>query len=97
LKLPGSELFLEGPADGPVLVMIRPEMIRLTAVDAATLNGKVERVTFVGDRQRVTIGGAARKPLAVDAPNVLVLASGERVGLSVDKRAIRRLAKPDRP
>jgi len=97
LKLPGGELALSERADGPVLAMIRPEMIELTSAESASLAGKIERVTFVGDRQRVTITGAAKKSLAVDAPNVLALKSGERVGLRVDRHAIRLLAKRAQP
>ena len=43
----------------------------ITAPDGARLTGKVERVSFVGDRQRLAVSGAAPRPLMIDAPNTL--------------------------
>ncbi len=55
------------------------------------MSGQVEGVSFVGDRQRLTVTGAAAKPLAVDVPNTISVAAGDRVGLSVEPSAIRVL------
>ena len=92
LALPGGSLPLKnGVIAGPVSAMIRPESIRIVAVAEAKLSGQVESVSFVGDRQRLTVTGAASKPLAVDVPNTISVAAGDRVGLSVESSAIRVL------
>lgn len=92
LALPGGHIALaNGHASGEVVAMIRPESIRVVAPEAAKLAGQVERVSFVGDRQRLTVSGAAARPLLIDAPNTLQVAIGERVGLAVDPLAIRIL------
>ncbi len=90
LSLPGGTLPLKnGTLAGPVSAMIRPESIRIVALTDAKLSGQVESVSFVGDRQRLTVTGAAAKPLAVDVPNTISVAAGDRVGLSVEASAIR--------
>jgi putative spermidine/putrescine transport system ATP-binding protein len=92
LSLPGGTLPLKnGALAGRVSAMIRPESIRIVAVAEAKLSGQVEGVSFVGDRQRLTVTGAAAKPLAVDVPNTISVAAGDRVGLSVEPSAIRVL------
>ena len=92
LALAGGHVALaNGHASGEVVAMIRPESIRIVAPAAAELSGQVERVSFVGDRQRLTVSGAAARPLLIDAPNTLQVAIGERVGLAVDPQAIRIL------
>jgi putative spermidine/putrescine transport system ATP-binding protein len=77
-----------------VLVMIRPESIRIVAADGAALCGQIETVSFVGDRQRAAIGGVAAKPIVVDVPNSVPLKPGDRVGLAIDPSAV-RLLPPD--
>ena len=92
LALPGGRLPLaNGAAPGPVLAMIRPESIVVTALETASLRGIVDGVSFIGDRQRLTVSGAAAKPILVDAPNSLSIRAGDRIGLSVDSAAIRLL------
>ncbi len=94
LLLPGGTLPLvdgAGNGAGPVVAMIRPESIRLVAAEGAALAGKIETISFVGDRQRVAVGGAAGKPLMVDVPNALAVAVGQPVGLAVDPAAVRVL------
>jgi putative spermidine/putrescine transport system ATP-binding protein len=71
--------------------MIRPESIRIVAVDGAGLCGRVESLNFVGDRQKVAIAEVAAKPVIVDAPNSITLEVGERVGLAIDPSAMRLL------
>jgi putative spermidine/putrescine transport system ATP-binding protein len=92
LMLPGGHLPVDGTTDAAAAVaMIRPETIALTEAGAAALTGTVDSVSFVGDRQRIVVSGAADKPLTIDAPNRIVLRVGERVGLSIPPAAIRLL------
>jgi len=89
-KLAAAEK-LDPMPDGPVLVIIRPESIRVVPAEGAGLCGQVETVSFAGDRQRAAIGGVAVKSIMVDVPNSLVLKSGDWVGLAVDPSAVRLL------
>ena len=73
--------------------MVRPESIAIVAVGSASLTGEVTNVSFVGDRQRLSISGAADRPIMVDVPNTLMVKAGDRVGLSVDRSAIRLLPR----
>ena len=75
--------------------MVRPESIAIVAAGSASLTGEVTSVSFVGDRQRLTISGAADRPIMVDVPNTLMVKVGDRVGLSVDPSAIRLLPKDE--
>jgi putative spermidine/putrescine transport system ATP-binding protein len=94
LKLRGGWLAIEKTSvDGPALAMVRPESIVIVAVASASLTGEVTNVSFVGDRQRLSIGGAADWPIMVDMPNTLITKAGDRVGLSVDPSAIRLLPR----
>ena len=94
LLLPGGKLLaagVHGDVRDRVLVMIRPESIRIVAADVDGLCGQVETLSFVGDRQRAAIGGIAAKPIMVDVPNSVPLKPGDRVGLAVDPGAVRLL------
>jgi putative spermidine/putrescine transport system ATP-binding protein len=92
LALPGGKLPLaNGAAAGPVIAMIRPESIAVTAPDGAALAGQVDAVSFVGDRQRLTVSGATARPIIVDAPNAVAVKAGDRVGLRIEPAAIRLL------
>jgi putative spermidine/putrescine transport system ATP-binding protein len=92
LTVPGGQLpIADANATGDVIAMIRPESISVVAPDAASLSGRVERVSFVGDRQRLAVSGATERPLMIDAPNTLDVKIGERVGLKVDPHAVRVL------
>jgi putative spermidine/putrescine transport system ATP-binding protein len=100
LTLPGGKLPLgngaanghaDSNANGKVFAMIRPESIRIVAPDGAALSGQVDSVSFVGDRQRASIGGAAAKFIMVDVPNSIAIKAGDRVGLAIDPAAIRLL------
>jgi putative spermidine/putrescine transport system ATP-binding protein len=94
LLLPGGKLLAAGVYDNAkdrVLVMIRPESIRIVAVDGAGLSGRVESLNFVGDRQKVAIADVAARPIVVDAPNSVALKVGDRVGLVIDPGAVRPL------
>jgi putative spermidine/putrescine transport system ATP-binding protein len=100
-KLPAAALPQPAVKQDRLVVMIRPEAIRLVPVESAEWRGQVETLTFVGDRQRATIGGAADKPIIVEVPNSFALRTGERVGLAVEPDAIRvlpaDLPSPDLP
>ncbi|WP_407155704.1 ABC transporter ATP-binding protein [Bradyrhizobium sp. STM 3557] len=92
LMLPGGKLPVDGAANqARAMVMIRPETIRIVNVDAASLAGTVETVRFAGDRLRITVRDAAVNMLAVEAPNAVAVAAGDRVGLSIAPDAIRLL------
>ena len=71
--------------------MIRPETIAIGAPARAPLSGTIDSVSFVGDRQRLVVSGAAHKPLTVDAPNTIHAKAGERIGLLIAPDAIRLL------
>jgi putative spermidine/putrescine transport system ATP-binding protein len=90
-KLPLAKDAINGHANGTVFAMIRPESIRVIAADGAALAGRVDSVSFVGDRQRASIGGVAAKAITVDVPNSVAIKAGDRVGLAIDPAAIRLL------
>ncbi|MDP2408657.1 MAG: ABC transporter ATP-binding protein [Pseudolabrys sp.] len=92
LILPGGSLPVAHATPGRAVAMVRPESWSIVPATAATLTGRVETVIFVGDRLRVTIAGAADRPLLVDAPNGLAVAPGQTVGLTVPPGAVRLLA-----
>jgi len=95
LLLPGGKLTAaDAPnaiPNGRVLVMIRPESIRVVRPEGAWLCGQVETVSFVGDRQRAAIGGIVAKSIMVDVPNSVALKPGDSVGLAVEPSAVRLL------
>ena len=94
LILRGGRLTIEKTSvEGPALAMVRPESIVIVAAENAGLTGEVTSVSFVGDRQRLSISGAADRTIMVDVPNTLMVKAGDRVGLSVDPSAIRLLPK----
>jgi len=94
LTIGGGRLELaNGAAAGPVVAMIRPEEIRIVSPAGANLIGEVAGVSFVGDRQRLSVAGIGEKPVMVDVPNRLALNSGDRVGLAIEPNAVRLLPK----
>ncbi|QUS40527.1 ABC transporter ATP-binding protein [Tardiphaga alba] len=96
LTLPGGWLGLnDAPDNAAAVAMIRPETIGIVSEGDAFLRGIVESVSFIGDRQRVIVTGAANRSLTVDAPNRINVQAGERVGLSIAPDAIRVLPKED--
>ena len=96
LTLRGGRLAIaKTSVEGPSLAMVRPESIAIVGVGDASLIGEVTSVSFVGDRQRLTISGASDRPIMVDVPNTLMVKIGDRVGLSVDPSAIRLLPKDE--
>lgn len=84
LQIDGGTLPLEGMHDyghDPLTVMLRPESIRLTTPQGAGWRGRVDAVSFLGDRQRVIVTGAATQPITIEAGNDHPIAIGELVGL----------------
>jgi len=92
LVLPGGRQPIGGNATLPAAVaMIRPETIRIVEAGSTPLCGTVDSVSFIGDRQRMLVSGAADKLLAIDAPNSVKASVGERIGLLVAPDAVRLL------
>jgi putative spermidine/putrescine transport system ATP-binding protein len=92
LVLPGGRQPVEGADRASAAVaMVRPETIGIAEVAATPLVGVVDSVSFVGDRQRVIVSGASSRPLTVDAPNMIDVKAGDRVGLRIAPDAIRLL------
>jgi putative spermidine/putrescine transport system ATP-binding protein len=90
--LPGGRMRMpNSTAAGPATAMLRPETIAIIDAEGAELSGKVETVSFIGDRQRLVVTGAADKPIVVDAPNSLRVAAGQRIGLGIEPSAVRLL------
>jgi putative spermidine/putrescine transport system ATP-binding protein len=73
------------------VAMIRPETIGIVEVASAPLSGTIDSVSFIGDRQRIVVGGAANRFLTVDAPNTIRAQPGEKVGLQIAPDAVRLL------
>ena len=92
LLLPGGRQPICGSENLPLAIaMIRPETIGIVEADGASLKGVIDSVSFVGDRQRLVVSRVSGKPLAVDAPNLIVAKPGEWVGLSIAPEAVRLL------
>ncbi|WP_233863009.1 ABC transporter ATP-binding protein [Paraburkholderia adhaesiva] len=70
----------------------RPEDAALTEPATAHLRGMIEQATFLGERTRLTIGGAAPDALIVDVAGRIELARGTPVGLSIAPDALIALA-----
>lgn len=92
LVLAGGRQPIGGDANLTAAVaMIRPETIGIVAAGSAPLSGIIDSVSFIGDRQRMIIGGASNKFLTVDAPNTIKAKAGEKVGLLIAPHAVRLL------
>jgi putative spermidine/putrescine transport system ATP-binding protein len=92
LVLAGGRQPIGGDANLTAAVaMIRPETIGIVEAGSAPLSGTIDSVSFIGDRQRMIIGGASNKFLTVDAPNTIMARAGERVGLLIAPHAVRLL------
>ncbi|PXW26456.1 ABC transporter ATP-binding protein [Paraburkholderia caballeronis] len=73
-------------------LFFRPEDAWLADPANAQLRGVVEHAAFLGERTRLTIGGAAPDALIVDVAGRMELARGTPVGLSVAPDALIALA-----
>ncbi|HEY8335771.1 MAG TPA: ABC transporter ATP-binding protein [Tardiphaga sp.] len=97
LVLPGGRLEVATAANAAVAAaavattMIRPETIAIVDPANAALCGVIDSISFIGDKQRIVVTGAADKPLTIDAPNTVCVKTGDRVGLSIAPTAVRLL------
>jgi putative spermidine/putrescine transport system ATP-binding protein len=92
--LPGGKVGYAGPGgSGRATAMIRPEAIAVVDAGPASLHGRVDAVSFLGDKQRLIVIDAVERPLTVDAPNTLAVRAGDRVGLAIDPHAVRILER----
>ncbi len=73
-------------------LFFRPEDARLVEPGEAPLVGIVEGVSFLGERTRVTVSGAAPDALVIDAPGRIELARGQTVGIDVAPEGLIALA-----
>nr|WP_245964963.1 TOBE domain-containing protein [Trinickia dinghuensis] len=72
-----------GARGGQAEFFFRPEDGRLVAPEGAPLRGIVETVSFLGERTRVTVTGAAPDPLVIDVAGRSEWASGAQVGIEI--------------
>ncbi|MCX5538576.1 ABC transporter ATP-binding protein [Paraburkholderia sp. CNPSo 3076] len=77
---------------GAAELYFRPEDATLADPVGAQLCGVIEQATFLGERTRLTIGGAAPDALLVDVAGRVELARGTPVGISIDPEALIALA-----
>ena len=77
---------------GATELFFRPEDAWLADPADAHLRGVVEHAAFLGERTRLTIGGAAPDALVVDVAGRIELARGTAVGVSVAADALIALA-----
>ena len=64
-------------------LFFRPEDAHLADPASAQLRGTIEAVSFLGERTRLTIGGAAPDALFIDVAGRIELARGTAVGISI--------------
>ena len=98
----GFELFRSGAAlrfdfanEGIAAHQRKRVSIQIVEAGASPLSGVIENVSFIGDRQRITVSGVSDRPLNVDAPNTVQAKSGERIGLQVAPESVRLLPLED--
>ncbi|WP_395070264.1 ABC transporter ATP-binding protein [Paraburkholderia silvatlantica] len=77
---------------GAAELYFRPEDATLADPVGAQLRGVIEQATFLGERTRLTIGGAAPDALLVDVAGRVELARGTPVGISIAPEALIALA-----
>jgi putative spermidine/putrescine transport system ATP-binding protein len=77
---------------GATELYFRPEDATLADPAAAQLRGVIEQATFLGERTRLTVGGAAPDALLVDVAGRVELARGTPVGISIAPEALIALA-----
>jgi putative spermidine/putrescine transport system ATP-binding protein len=87
IALPGSV-----PRGGAPELFFRPEDAHLADPAHAQLRGTIEAVSFLGERTRLTIGGAAPDALVVDVAGRVELARGTAVGITIAPEGLIALA-----
>ena len=73
---------------GHTKCFFRPEDAYLADPASAQLRGTIESAAFLGERTRLTIGGAAPDALIVDVAGRVELARGTPVGISIAPDAL---------
>nr|WP_254699895.1 TOBE domain-containing protein [Trinickia violacea] len=73
-------------------LFFRPEDARLADPAGAQLRGTIEAVSFLGERTRLTIGGAAPDALFIDVAGRIELARGTAVGIAIAPEGLIALA-----
>src|ERR1700761_9561708 len=92
LVLPGGRQPVEANANSTAAIaMIRPETIGIVEAGGAPLSGVIDSISFIGDRQRVVVGGVSNRPLTIDASNTIQVEVGKKIGLSIAPSAVRLL------
>jgi putative spermidine/putrescine transport system ATP-binding protein len=69
-------------------IFFRPEDATLADPASAQLRGNIESTAFLGERTRLTIGGAAPDTLLIDVAGRVELARGTPVGISIAQDAL---------
>lgn len=86
VPLPSS--LSSAPGNAAHEIFFRPEDAYLADPANAQLRGHVESTAFLGERTRLTIGGAAPDALLIDVAGRVELARGTPVGLSIAQDAL---------
>ncbi len=73
---------------GPTELFFRPEDATLADPAHAPLRGVIEQSTFLGERTRLTVRGAAPDTLLVDVAGRIELARGTPVGIAIAPQAL---------
>ncbi|MEN2472146.1 ABC transporter ATP-binding protein [Burkholderia sp. GS2Y] len=73
-------------------LFFRPEDAYLADPAQAQLRGTIENAAFLGERTRLTIGGAAPDSIVIDVAGRIELARGTPVGISLAEQALIALA-----
>jgi thiamine transport system ATP-binding protein len=73
---------LPDSAEGPAVVVLRPDAVRIAADERGALRGRVERVEFRGERRIATVRAGAGPPLSISVDRRL--GPGLEVALAVD-------------
>ncbi len=82
--MPTSQAYGAGTRE----LFFRPEDAYLADPAHAQLHGTIEGASFLGERTRLTIRGAAPDALVVDVAGRVELARGTPVGLSIAQDAL---------
>ncbi|ASL45414.1 Sulfate/thiosulfate import ATP-binding protein CysA [Burkholderia sp. AD24] len=90
VPLPSLPDTAQGNAQGNAAheIFFRPEDAYLADPANAQLRGHVESTAFLGERTRLTIGGAAPDALLIDVAGRVELARGTPVGISIAQDAL---------
>ncbi|QQC64168.1 ABC transporter ATP-binding protein [Paraburkholderia ginsengisoli] len=88
VPLPPGPSHIDAHATRRHEIFFRPEDAWLADPVSAQLRGRIESSAFLGERTRLTIGGAAPDPLLIDVAGRVELARGTPVGISIAQNAL---------